>query len=398
MHAAAEELTQTEQGETRSLRLCVISHAYREVGYRPILASIANFPGVELGWITPARYMVGVDTFSGAVQAGSVTYQVYALPIHLAARQGTYFYDTAELRRALDAFNPTIILHEQEVFAFGAAQIAHVAASRGVPLVMFVWENIARQLAWPRRLLMRYVFRRCAALISGSHQAAENHRAFGYTGPIEAISQMGPSMNPQPVFGRRGCDGLQVCFAGRLVRDKGVDCLLRALAELKRRAIPASCTIAGRGPLAETLAALAGQLGIAERVTFLGSIPLHEVAAMLRRSDVLVLPSRRTKIWEEQFGRILTEAMAEATVTLGSRTGAIPEVIGSDELLFEEDDATMLADMLTRLATEPEFLEEQQRALWIRARDHFQMDVLTQRRMEFLAGLVGSWHVHEAPR
>ena len=373
------------------MRLCIVSHAYREVGYYPILASMAAHPGVELAWITPDRYMVGVETHSGTVAAGDTSYQVFALPIRMAGRQGTMHYDPAALNRALDAFRPDILLHEQEVFAIGAGQLALVARQRGLPLVLFVWENLPRTLAWPRRLLMKFVLRNLAGLITGSEQSAQVHRTFGFTGALAVIPQMGPTLNDDPSFGRRDPAALQVCFAGRLVASKGVDVLLRALAELKQHNVPVQGTIAGRGELVDELKQLAATLGIASQVTFTGAIPLPEVAAMLRRSDVLVLPSRRTPTWEEQFGRILTEAMAEATVTVGARTGAIPEVIGLDSLLFAEDDSHQLAAILERLATDPAFLVSVQHTLWQRARDLFQMDVLRDRRIGFLAQVLDAW-------
>jgi glycosyltransferase involved in cell wall biosynthesis len=100
-----------------------------------------------------------------------------------------------------------------------------------------------------------------------------------------------------------------------------------------------------------------------------------------------VLPSRRTKVWEEQFGRILVEAMAQATVTVGSRTGAIPEVIGSESLLFDEDDDQTLAELLIELASDSGLFEAHQRALWQRASDLYRNDTLSKQRVEFLLSL-----------
>lgn len=98
-----------------------------------------------------------------------------------------------------------------------------------------------------------------------------------------------------------------------------------------------------------------------------GVLSIDGVRNILARSNTLVLPSRRTEVWEEQFGRILVEAMAEATVTVGSRTGAIPEVIASEDLLFAEDDHHQLATILERLSASEVELAGHQHHLWLRA-------------------------------
>jgi glycosyltransferase involved in cell wall biosynthesis len=68
-----------------------------------------------------------------------------------------------------------------------------------------------------------------------------------------------------------------------------------------------------------------------------------------RSVDVLVLPSRTTPRWKEQFGRVLVEAMACETPVIGSDSGEIPYVIGRDGLIFPEDDIDALAAHLRSL-------------------------------------------------
>lgn len=352
-----------------------------------MLLSMAALPGVEVALITPNEYLgcaYSTETFAKL----HPSFQTFPVPIRMGKRQGTFNYQARVLHRALDAFQPDILLHDQEVYTLGAAQIAYVASSRSIPLAMFVWENIPRDLSWPRRRMARFVMNRCAGLVVGSKGAATVHRDWGFKGPVQIIPQMGvPDIDPAPHFGRRDPGCLQVAFAGRLVPEKGVDCLLKAVAILHARRVPMHCTIMGDGPELSKLQHLVRTLDIAAHVTMLGSIPLKDVARHLQRSDVLVLPSRRTKVWEEQFGRILVEAMANATVTLGTRTGAIPEVIGTESLLFDEDDHGALADLLTKINSDSALFEDYQRILWQRARDLYVNHVLSKRRSDFLAGL-----------
>ena len=66
-----------------------------------------------------------------------------------------------------------------------------------------------------------------------------------------------------------------------------------------------------------------------------------------------MLPSRAMPNWQEQFGRVLIEAMACAVPVVGSDSGEIPNVIGDAGLVFPEDDVEALAQQLQRLSDEP---------------------------------------------
>jgi len=370
------------------MRIAIISHAYVEPGYSSVLEPMVASSGLELALITPETYRGRFQAHHCQFASTVVGLRVYALPIVFGQRQGTFIYKPAALSRALADFGPDLILHEQEVYAAGAGQIAAIATQESIPLVMFVWENVHRSLLWPRRRLVRYVLERCAGLIAGSAGAAQVHHDWGFKGPMTVIPQMGiPQLNPAPVFGRRNCNCFRVSFAGRLVAAKGIDCLLRAVAEVRSKGIELECDIVGCGAELQKLVRLRSGLGIDDAVGFTGPLSIDGVRNILARSDALVLPSRRTKAWEEQFGLILIEAMAEATVTVGSRTGAIPEVVASEDLLFDEDDHRQLAAILERLAANDAELAGHQHRLWLRAARFYTNESLTTRRLDFLKGV-----------
>ena len=83
-----------------------------------------------------------------------------------------------------------------------------------------------------------------------------------------------------------------------------------------------------------------------------------EVPSYLNGLDALVLPSRTTPSWKEQFGRILIEAMACEVPVIGSSSGEIPNVIGDAGLVFPEDDVAALRAHLIRLMADPALADD----------------------------------------
>ena len=127
--------------------------------------------------------------------------------------------------------------------------------------------------------------------------------------------------------------------------------------------------IAGTGPEQVALKDLAQRLGLLDKVTFLGKVSSTAMPAVYASMDVLALPSRTTTTWKEQFGRVLIEAMACRVPVIGSDSGEIPNVIGDGGLVFPEDDAAALADLLIVFAQQPILREHLARRGYERAID-----------------------------
>jgi glycosyltransferase involved in cell wall biosynthesis len=173
-------------------------------------------------------------------------------------------------------------------------------------------------------------------------------RAKGYSGHARVIPQFG--VDPEVFKPAASAAGLTepylVGYSGRLVREKGVDLLLEAMARLEGAW---KLCIMGDGPERGNLVALAGRLGIADRVTFRGLIAPSQMPEMYPSLHSLVLPSRTMPNWKEQFGRVLIEAMACGVPVVGSDSGEIPHVIGDAGLVFPEGDADALQSTLALL-------------------------------------------------
>jgi glycosyltransferase involved in cell wall biosynthesis len=144
-----------------------------------------------------------------------------------------------------------------------------------------------------------------------------------------------------------GPNDIIVSTASVLVEWKHPETIVKACALLHDRGIPVRLLIAGTGAMRSGLEQLAKGQGIGERVHFLGHHPDPE--QILQASDVFVLASV-----SEAFGNVLGEAMACCVPVVGTRSGAIPEIIehGHTGFLAEPEDEASFADALEKLAND----------------------------------------------
>jgi glycosyltransferase involved in cell wall biosynthesis len=148
---------------------------------------------------------------------------------------------------------------------------------------------------------------------------------------------------------RGGRAAFTVGYAGRLVESKG---LYDLLAAVRRLASPVELLLIGNG---ELRGALEGQPVPGSAVRVLDGFSHDQMAAAYAQLDVLVLPSRTTSTWKEQFGRVIIEALWCGVPVVGSDSGEIPWVIGltGGGLTFPEGDGEALAARLGELRADP---------------------------------------------
>lgn len=145
---------------------------------------------------------------------------------------------------------------------------------------------------------------------------------------------------------REGLKGGQpiITCVGRLHEQKNHDCLLRAAKSLLDRGVEAQYLLIGDGPLEDDLTALAKELGIEDRVHFMGL--RDDVADLLVISDLFVLPS----MWEG-FGIAIIEAMAAGAPVVASDVDGIQEIVNHGEtgLLASPKDPESFATAMEHL-------------------------------------------------
>lgn len=143
---------------------------------------------------------------------------------------------------------------------------------------------------------------------------------------------------------------VRLLFVGRLSAPKNVDTVLRALARVRQSGGDCTLAIVGSGPERETLESLVHELAIADIVTFCGALPVDEVLAIYRRSDVMVLVSN-----SEGWPKVIVEAMSFGVVVVGNDRGLVPMITGEGRgFSLPPGDVDALAETLTLLVQLPQ--------------------------------------------
>jgi O-antigen/teichoic acid export membrane protein/glycosyltransferase involved in cell wall biosynthesis len=160
----------------------------------------------------------------------------------------------------------------------------------------------------------------------------------------------------------------------RIVHNKGIDIVLRALKILDRNHVPYRYVIAGEGPERVSLENLTVELGMQEKVHFASSVSEEDKWRLLQSSDVFVMPSRvNPREQHEGFGIAFLEAAACSIPAIGSNAGGIPDAVvdGETGILVEPESPEKLADALMFLYLNPEKRKEMGKAGMERARSQF---------------------------
>jgi len=136
--------------------------------------------------------------------------------------------------------------------------------------------------------------------------------------------------------------------------------------------VPSKLLLVGEGPELSKIQCRIRQLGLEERVHFLGK--QEDVSQVISMADVLLLPSEK-----ESFGLVALEAMACGVPTIGSEAGGIPELIthGETGFLSPIGDVEDMANNAERLLLDKKLHEQFRQACMFRARNEFCNDVIT---------------------
>jgi rhamnosyl/mannosyltransferase len=255
------------------------------------------------------------------------------------------------------------------------AELSALLAKRDIPVVAQFHSDVVRQ----RNLLKLYgpfleaFYRRASCIIVPTPRHIEISEFVSRHRDKCRVVPFGVPLSRFDLDedGKKKVDGLRdgmpsVLCVGRLVSYKGVEYLLRAMKSVKAR-----LWVIGVGPLEDSLKHLAAQMGLADRVQFLGKVSEADLMAYYHACDVFVLPSITNA---EMFGVVQLEAMAchKPVISTDLPTGVSwVNQHGKTGYVVRRESVGDLAGAIRRLLDSPELREEMGEAGRVRVEENF---------------------------
>ena len=361
------------------MNILILSKALLSSAYRRKTDALAALPGVQLTVASPAYWQEPRAQRSDYEPAPTPNYHVELIPMRFNGQHHLHYYPTfGSLVRRL---RPDVVHVDEESFNLATFLALRTAHQVGARTCFYNYANIERTYPPPFGWFERYAFTHASHALACSHEAASIIRNHGYTGPLSIIAQTGVDPvhfvpRPDAHIARQP---FTLGYVGRLVPEKGIADLISALASLPNHI---QLRIIGSGAHAEALTAHASAVGVASRITWQLPVASHAMPAVMQGLDALVLPSRTTSNWKEQFGRVLVEAMACGVPVIGSDSGEIPHVIGDGGIVYPEGNQTALADAIGQLVANPQSYADYSQKARQRVQQHYTQQALASQYLQ----------------
>lgn len=337
--------------------------------------------GVKLDVIAPSKSAVGKNESSSGWLAYDARHQGKSydiIPVDLrnpiSYGEGFKFF---QLLKAVKKSKPDVIHVFDEYTSFYLAQVIfcrNILFGRKVPVLALVTQNLyfgpdelpSFVFSSLKKFLKR-ILRRIQYYSMFIFQKKYLDGAVGITQKsINRVKEIGVNIPQRLIFwgvdfkvfypkDRNFCrkemgipgDIKLAGYIGRLDREKGVDKLIKAVSRIK----DCYLLLPDYGALKEELDRLIDSLGLKDRIYRYKNVKHDKLADYYNCLDVFVLPSQSTPIWQEQYGRVLVEAMACHIPIVGSTSGEIPQVLNGypKHLIFREESVDDLTEKVEKV-------------------------------------------------
>jgi len=252
-----------------------------------------------------------------------------------------------------------------ELYSFVSSKCVKIAKQKKIKICLSSWETISSNPLFyfpPYSFNVNNVKNSTDMFIVPTHKAAlclENIKI-----DKEKIKVIKPGIDTLKFKpSKHYHDKFRILFVGRLDSEKGINILLESFLKLYDKIKEVELWFCGPTRSGKKLFDYLNYLSSKYPIKIFGDVPNDKLSSIYNQCDVLCLPSiDRTKwgfkIWEEQFGWTLVEAMSCGLPIIASDCGAIQEVIGSHNFLVNQNSSKMLNDAFTKLVENPNLLKE----------------------------------------
>lgn len=258
------------------------------------------------------------------------------------------------LERALSGFDIAHTVERTNYYSLQAVRAKKMGLVKKI--IVHCWENLLhfKENSLVQREMKREIDTFADLFVAGTYGARDVLLNEGI--PKRKISVIPFGINTDHFIypKRKYKKDITVLFAARMTRAKGVYVLFEAAKDIIKngKIKDISFVFMGEGEEKVLLKSLIKREKLERWVQVADFVPYAKLREMYWRSEMLVLPSTGTSTWIEQFGLVLTEAMASGTAVIGSRLGSIAEIIGDCGLLFASGNSSELAEAILKMHCE----------------------------------------------
>lgn len=341
------------------MHVLIVSHSCATALNQELYARIQRETGWKITLVVPDLWR---DEFGNALRQPPSEGLKDSVIRCAVWKNGSIIFHVYRMRwqRFLRELKPDVIYMNHEPYALATAQVCHANnCSIRVPFGFYSCQNIHKKYPAPFSWLESMVYRSSSFAFPITDRVADVLRAKGYRGrqtvcalPLDP-ERYHPRLRANPPERFPQTKNPVIGYVGRLVEPKGLRTLATALGMI--RDIDWRMVLVGTGDFQPEFERLLAAQGVRDRIFFAGYVPHDETPRWLASMDMLVLPSETQQNWEEQFGRVIPEAMACGTPVIGSDSGEIPYLIrrGEGGLVFTQRQPDEFAVALRQLITGP---------------------------------------------
>jgi glycosyltransferase involved in cell wall biosynthesis len=317
-------------------RLLVSSHPAVLGVNRGVYRALARGLAVELAIVAPKRWNADLSVdLHFREEPEDRDLRLHPLPVigrRLPHNNSLFFY-RSQLGRRFRDWRPDVVVAEDEPWSLATLQT--FTAFPQSQRAFYTAQNLVMTYPFPFTAIERFVLDRTDVALIRSAECGDVLRPKGYVRPMhfsphsydpQSFRPFSPGERAQA----RESLGLNpsttlIGYAGRLTAEKGIEDLLKAWALVRPDAkSSANLLFIGNGPGSAAVDIVSSS---DRTVSHLPAVPHDMIHQAIGALDALVLPSRTTPGWKEQWGRVLVEAAACGVPLIGSDSGEIPRVI-----------------------------------------------------------------------
>jgi len=293
-------------------------------------------------------------------------------PVHFLSLKGdnprTYLFEG--LMELLDQKKPRVVLLDNDPVSWMAVVIGrwcrqnnsavYCVSNENLPLDIFSTMQRRGVKTFPASVFKRYLLSQSKKVVSGvftiNHDGRKLFLQEGYTN----VRHMPLGFDPRYFYidnekrkelrQKLQLQYTTIAYFGRLVPEKGVELMIKALQPLQQYQwhLLMDDFDVYASTYTQEIHRLLNETGIISRVVFIN--PSHfEIGGYMNAADIVVVPSVAVPHWKEQYGRVAAEAMACGRLVVASDSGALPELLGGNGMLFPEGQVAALQELLEGL-------------------------------------------------